>query len=126
MNKDDSTLLQMSYVVFGLLLAYVFWSAFETIGTQTGWSDRYDEWYPMAATGISLISAFGFVWSLNKDSERREYFLSSIGELRKVTWPSYLDTRRMTIVVCVVVGFFAVVLALFDFVWAKILGVMLA
>lgn len=126
MNKDDSTLLQISYVVFALLLAFVFWSALQTLGIQTGWADRYDEWYPMFATAISLVGAVASVWGLNRNSDRRDYFLASIAELRKVTWPSYLDTRRMTIVVCIVVGVFSVILALFDFLWSKILGVLLA
>jgi len=43
-----------------------------------------------------------------------------------VTWPSMPDTRRMTLIVCVVVGIFAVILAVFDLVWAKILGLLIA
>jgi preprotein translocase subunit SecE len=63
---------------------------------------------------------------LGSNKERHEYFLAAIGELRKVTWPSMPDTRRMTLIVCVVVGIFAVILAIFDFVWAKMLGLLIA
>ena len=52
----------------------------------------------------------GLVFGLKSDKERDEYFLQAIAELRKVTWPSVAETKQKTIVVCVVVGVFAVIL----------------
>jgi preprotein translocase subunit SecE len=126
MNKDDATWLRIGYVVFAGLVAFTLWKASQTLGIQTGWSDRYSEFYSPVASLISLVlGALVSLW-LAKDQDRHEYFLASVGELRKVTWPSLPDTRRMTVVVCVVVGIFAAILALFDTLWSKILGTILA
>lgn len=125
MQKDDATWLRIAYVVFGLIVGYTASKAMTTVGVQTGWGDKYS-WFPAVIYISSILSAVLFVFFLAKDQERHKYFLDSIGELRKVTWPSFIDTRRMTIVVCVVVGIFSMILSAFDFVWAKMLGWLLA
>ena len=125
MKKDDATILQIFYVVFALIIGFVAWSASGTFGTQTGWAERYDEWFGVASTVVSVLVGAAAAFVLAGSKERHDYFLASIGELRKVTWPGFLDTRRMTIVVCAVVGVFAVILAVFDFMWAKLLGLIL-
>ena len=125
MQKDDATWLKISYVVFALIVGYTTTKAMGTVGIQTGWSQRYD-WFPIASMAFSILVGVLGTWYLSNDKDRAEYFLSSIGEVRRVTWPSFIDTRRMTIVVCVVVGVFAAILAVFDFLWAEILKVLLA
>ena len=126
MNKDDSYWLRVCYVIFAAIVGYTAWKAFGTLGVQTGWSDRFDEWYGTAAGVGAVVLAAAGVWFLVHDKERHEYFLAAIGELRKVSWPSVLDTRRMTTVVVIVVGIFAVILAIFDLIWAKIFGLLLS
>jgi preprotein translocase SecE subunit len=126
MNKDDAYWLRVCYIVFGAIVAFTAWKATGTIGVQTGWADRYEAWYPAAAVIFAIAVAIGASFYLFADKERHEYFLSALGELRKVSWPSVLDTRRMTTVVCIVVGIFAVILSIFDLVWAKIFGLLLS
>ncbi|WP_141736299.1 preprotein translocase subunit SecE [Oligoflexus tunisiensis] len=125
MNKDDSYWLKLAYVAFAALVALAFYKAFGTLGVQLGWSDRFD-WYQPATTAASLALGVAGAYMLGSKKERHEYFLASIGELRKVTWPSMPDTRRMTMIVCVVVGIFAIILAIFDFIWSKFLGLLIA
>ena len=125
MNKDDSYWLKVAYVLFAAIAGYTMYKATGTIGVQTGWSDRYDEWYQPAATALSVVFALVAVWFLVQNKERHAYFLAAIGELRKVSWPSLLDTRRMTLIVCVVVGIFAAILAVFDLIWAKVFALLL-
>jgi preprotein translocase subunit SecE len=125
MNKDDSYWLKLAYVAFAALVALAFYKAFGTLGVQAGWLDRFD-WYQPVTTAASLALGVAAAFYLGSNKERHEYFLAAIGELRKVTWPSMPDTRRMTVIVCVVVGIFAVILAIFDFIWAKMLGLLIA
>ena len=125
MNKDDSYWLKLAYVAFAALVALAIYKAFGTAGVQTGWTDRFD-WYQPVTTAASLALGVGAAFLLASNKDRHEYFLAAIGELRKVTWPSMPDTRRMTVIVCVVVGIFAVILAIFDFIWAKVLGLLIA
>jgi preprotein translocase subunit SecE len=121
MKKDDAFYLRFCYAAFGFVVFFVFSKAFETVGLQTGWAERFYEWFSVATTAVSLVVAVLALWYLIQDKERHEYFLSSIGELRKVSWPTAVDTRRMTVIVCVVVFIFAVILAIFDEIWAFIL-----
>ena len=124
MQKDDATWLKLSYLVCALISSFVMWKFFQTLGIQFSWLDKYS-WFQSVAIVASLAIGFLFVFWLKSDKERDEYFLQSIAELRKVTWPSAAETKQKTIVVCVVVGVFAVILAFFDFVWTKALGLLL-
>ncbi|SME87979.1 preprotein translocase subunit SecE [Pseudobacteriovorax antillogorgiicola] len=125
MKKDDAFYLRLAYVIFAGLVAFTSYKALETIGVQTGFSEKFDELFQPASLIVALLIGAGTSLFLSRDKERHEYFLASVGELRKVTWPSFPDTRRMTIVVCVVVGIFAAILAAFDLIWAELLGIIL-
>ena len=126
MQKDDSYWLKVVYVTFTALVFYVATKAVTTIGIQTGWIDRYDSAFKFGTPLFSIVVALASVFFLAKDKKRHEYFLASIGELRKVSWPSFVDTRKMTLIVCVVVGIFAVILAIFDLIWAKALSLLIS
>ncbi len=125
MGKDDATWLNICYVLFALLAAFVGYKAIATLGIHLGWTERYDEWFPIVnnLSGIA-IGAASALW-LRSSLDRREFHLSAIGEVRKVTWPSAEDTKKMTIIVAVVVGIFAVILSIFDVVWSKVLQLVL-
>lgn len=125
MSKDDATWLNVAYVAFLLLMAFVAYKAFETLGIQAGWAERF-EWFGIAATIGSALVGIGAAWGVKADPERHEYLLSAVGELRKVSWPSWADTKRMTLIVCIVVGIFAIIVGIFDVVWAKALKLLLA
>ncbi len=124
MQKDDATWLKLSYVVCALLSSFVMWKFFQTLGIQFNWLDKYS-WYQSVAAVASVAVGGSFTFWLKSDKERDDYFLQAIAELRKVTWPSVAETKQKTIVVCVVVGVFAVILAVFDLVWTKALGLLL-
>jgi preprotein translocase SecE subunit len=126
MQKDDATWLNVAYVCFLLLISFVAYKLIETVGIQFDWTERYDEWFPTASTIAAVVIGVGGTWWLRADKERHEYFLASIAELRKVTWPSWADIKRMTLIVCVVVVIFAVILAIFDIIWARALKMLLA
>lgn|GEM_PF-727040 len=120
-EKSDSTWLNVGSAIFGALVALVTAKSFEMFGVQFGWAERYDQWYPIAQNISTVVMGIlGVVW-LRINKERNEYLLASVNELRKVSWPSMVDTRRMTTVVFVVVGIFAIILGIFDVVWASVL-----
>lgn len=55
-----------------------------------------------------------------------KWWRETIGELRKVVWPTPRDAFQMTKVVLLVMAAMSVVLGLFDFVFSKLLGLILA
>jgi preprotein translocase subunit SecE len=54
------------------------------------------------------------------------YFRETSGELRKVTWPTRQEARRLTTVVVVVVAIMSAMLGLFDFAFARLVGILVA
>src|SRR5688572_5068383 len=121
MSKDDATWLNISYVLFAIIVAFIAYKAIFTLGLQYGWIERYDEWFPTANNiGGILLGAAAAFW-LKSDPERREYHLSVITEMRKVTWPTMESTKKMTMIVAVVVAIFSVILSIFDVAWSKVL-----
>ena len=125
MGKDDATWLNICYVSLALLMAFVAYKLIATVGVQFGWTERYDEWFPVVNNLGGIVVGGSFVIWLRSDFLRREYHLSAIGEIRKVTWPSFNDTKKMTIIVAIVVAIFSVILSVFDILWSKILQVIL-
>jgi len=125
MHKDDTFWLNAIYVIFFLLSALVVYKTFETIGIQSGWSERF-EWFDLVTTIASIAIGGGVTWWLRAEKDRHDYFLASIAELRRVTWPTWAETKRMTIIVVIVVGVFAVILGVFDMMWTKALKFIIA
>jgi preprotein translocase subunit SecE len=125
MSKDDATWLKICYAIAAIIIAYTGWKAMGTIGLHSGLSEKYVEVFPLVATVVSIAIGVLVTWYLAHDSSRNDYFLAAIGETRKVTWPTFIDTRRMTMVVCIVVGVFAVIVAIFDAAWARVLRALL-
>lgn len=124
MGKDDSTWLNLSHVLFFIAIAYLGAKAIETLGIQFGWVERYDWYENFKIVGGGLFGAAA-AWWLRSSSERMEYHLSAVAELRKVTWPTFEETKRMTIIVAVVVFIFAIILAIFDYAWSHVLQLIL-
>jgi preprotein translocase subunit SecE len=125
MTKDDATWLNVCYVAFACLSGFFCFEALDTLGLQTGWLERFDWWSP-AATFAALILGLLFSFLLRNNKERHEYFLASISELKKVQWPTWPDTKRMTIIVVVVVGIFAAVVGVFDVAWSRVLKTLIS
>ena len=126
MSKDDSTLLNFAYIAFAAAIAFVCYQTVLSLGVRTNWVEKYDTWFSYANIGLAILVGMGSTWALRANAERHEFFLSAIAELRKVTWPSSEDTRKMTMVVCVVVVIFAMIVGVFDLAWAKAIGLLLS
>jgi preprotein translocase subunit SecE len=54
------------------------------------------------------------------------WWRETIGELRKVSWPTVPEARRMTGIVLVVMAATAVVLGLLDFIFSRLIGFLVA
>ncbi len=53
------------------------------------------------------------------------FWRETIGELRKVSWPTLPEARRLTMIVLVVMAIMAVFLGLIDFVFSALMGLIL-
>ena len=121
MTKDDATWLKICYVALAALFSYIAFQSVYTVGLQNGWIERYDEWFPLVNNISAIFLGASAAFWVGSNRVRREYHESAIGEIRKVKWPSIPDTKKMTVIVVIVVAIFAVILAVFDMFWTKAL-----
>ncbi len=126
MTKDDGTWLNICYVTCALIFIYVLWKALNSVGLFSGLLEDYSDWFAPVAGTISVVVGIAVVYYARRQQENHEYYLASIGELRKVTWPTWLDTKKMTIIVVIVVGIFSAILAVFDLWFAWLLNKIIA
>ena len=54
------------------------------------------------------------------------YYRETVGELRKVVWPSWPEARNLTLVVLAVITLMAIVLGFFDWLFAEMVRLLLS
>ena len=58
-TKDDATWLNICYIVFAMIVAYIVYKAAYTVGLQFGFVERYDEWFPLVSRVCSIVAGGG-------------------------------------------------------------------
>ena len=76
-----------------------------------GWHDA--NWVAFALTGATLIYMF-------RNVATQEFANDVVIELKKVTWPTWKETRQSTMVVLITVAIVGLILGGFDLIWAKL------
>jgi preprotein translocase subunit SecE len=61
-----------------------------------------------------------------KSSAIAIWWRETVGELRKVSWPTYAEARRLTTIVLVVMAVMAVLLGVLDFVFSRLITMLIA
>jgi preprotein translocase subunit SecE len=65
-----------------------------------------------------------------KSEKKSNFFVrwwrETIGELRKVTWPSLPEARRLTYIVLLVMAMMSFLLGLLDFIFSRVITLILA
>lgn len=125
MQKDDATWLRTAYALSALIIAFVFWKAVMFAGLKSGYLEQNEAVFNIGAVIAAAVISGIIMWVIASNGERHEYLLASVGELRKVHWPSWENTKKLTWVVVVVVAIFSAILTVFDMAWAKTLKMML-
>src|SRR6267142_1376873 len=110
----------IGYVVLaisaGLFLEHLLLAAFGAFGpTQPLTRPLWSEWTWSTVIGLGLTGATAvYLWVSPKTNQ---VSMEIIAELRKVSWPSFAETKAATIAVIVASMIAAVLLGLFDVLW---------
>jgi preprotein translocase subunit SecE len=77
-----------------------------------------EDWTVTTVIGYAIAAGTAIAFWRNARAHRIS--LEVAGELKKVTWPSLRETRAATVAVVVATFIAAIILGLFDFVWARL------
>lgn len=102
----------LMFLVGGMVLAYVLVQMTDWIW---GYFQKPD---PMSIFLIGVIAAAGLTFSLWRSPRVFAVASETVGELRKVTWPTRKETSQATVVVIILVIICAIFLGIFDFFWS--------
>ncbi len=95
--------------VLGLLFSYTRWNDPALFG---------EDWTLTTVVGYTAAAIAAVVaWRTPKV---QTVSLEIAGELKKVTWPSLRETRAATVAVVIATFVAAIILGIFDYVWAKL------
>ena len=126
MQKDDRTWLNICLVCLVLIASLLFWKVITFVTFKYLPAYTNELWFNplviLVAVGLGLAAVF----LLQHDSEREEFLLGSVSEVRRVSWPTWEVTRKLTLIACIVVAIFSVILFVFDGIWGRILHLLLA
>lgn len=118
------------YVLFseGLLAILVWWALAETI--LSFWNIFQIHTIEFLGFHAAYVIAFAvvapsFVYLL-RNQAAQDFANEVLIELKKVTWPSWKETRQATVVVLVLVAIIAAILGGFDLIWAKLIKFILS
>lgn len=64
--------------------------------------------------------------SRKKGNPVSRYLRETTAELRKVTWPTRKEATQLTVIVLIVIGLTSVFLGLMDFLFARLIGVIIS
>lgn len=120
------------YVIFSFLtLGFILWSTLGRLFAALAYSlDIPDP--AILGNQFTAANLLGFFIALGvglwgyKHPRANEFSHDVVNELRKVTWPSRKETQSHTIVVLITTAIIALILGVFDLVWAELTGLIYA
>jgi preprotein translocase subunit SecE len=118
---DPKRMVVIFYVLAALAVGVFAEKVLELVFSYVRWNDPTifgDEWRLTTVLGFALAAvAAVVVWRTPKT---QTVSLEIASELKKVTWPTLRETRAATLAVVLATFVAAVILGLFDYVWAAI------
>jgi preprotein translocase subunit SecE len=118
---DPRRMVVIFFVLAALALG-VFLEKILALGfTYARWNDPAvfgEDWSLTTVLGFAIAAAVAVVaW---RTGRTQTVSLEVASELKKVTWPTMRETRAATVAVVIATFVAAVVLGVFDYVWAKL------
>jgi len=124
-NEDAMSVaryVNLSFVAIGLILYVVLGELFSALIEVAGSSANFAILGSNFRLGqlLAMAASVGVALYLRKNEKVYEYAMEVGQELSKVTWPTWKDTKRATIVVIVTTLVISIILGLLDLVWGAV------
>ncbi|MFL5391804.1 MAG: preprotein translocase subunit SecE [Myxococcales bacterium] len=118
---DPKRLVGIFFVLATLAIAVFLEKVLALVFSYTRWTDVAvfgEDWTLSTVLGfvIAVVAAV-VLWRTPKVQATS---LDIASELKKVTWPTFRETRAATVAVVIATFVAAIILGVFDYVWAKV------
>lgn len=121
----NSQVITFLYVVAGILAGYFVDSLVMEASAYRHWENPALLGMIPASTVAAIVLGGLVFFALLRNHQATSFTDEVVTELRKVAWPSREETLNNTLIVIGATLFFSVLLALYDFAWAKLTGLFL-
>ncbi len=118
---------QVTLGALAVAVAIGFWRLHQTLMSPpsflTNWFGGVDVWWPAVYWGLPFASTLVCWWisyRLVNLPRFADFLIAVEAEMNKVSWPTWAELVRGSIVVLVTILALAVVLALFDLAWSSL------
>jgi preprotein translocase subunit SecE len=120
-GMDPKRLVAIFFVLAAIAIGVFLEKVLGLVFSYTRWNDPAvfgEDWTLSTILGFAVAAVAAIVaWRTPKVQTTS---LEIAGELKKVTWPTFRETRAATVAVVVATFIAAVILGVFDYVWAKV------
>jgi preprotein translocase subunit SecE len=124
MESQYKKWVNLSYLAVAVLLGYIVFSLSQRL-TSTYDLETHVQNIDLIIRVLSIVAG-GILFLILYRNERANEFMSEVVvELSRVTWPTRRETASATLVVIIMVMISGMVLGFFDYVWTKILQLVL-
>lgn len=110
----------LMFITGGMILAYVLVQSTDWVW---GYFQKPD---PLRVFLVGVFVAAAITFALWRNPRTFSVASETVGELRKVTWPTRKETSQATVVVIILVIICAFFLGMFDFFWSWATNLLLA
>jgi preprotein translocase subunit SecE len=118
---DPGRLVAIFFVFAALAIAIFLEKVLALVFTYARWNDVAvfgEDWTLSTVLGFAIAAVAAIV--LWRTPKIQTTSLDIAGELKKVTWPTFRETRAATVAVVIATFIAAIILGVFDYVWAKV------
>jgi preprotein translocase subunit SecE len=120
-GMDPKRMVGIFFVLAAIAVGVFLEKVLALVFTYARWNDPAvfgEDWTLTTVLGFAIAAVAAVVaW---RAPRTQTVALEIAGELKKVTWPTLRETRAATVAVVVATFTAAVILGVFDFVWARI------
>lgn len=113
MDKTNSKILTLSFVAFSILIGFTISTLLRVFSGAFGIIAKLMN-YDIFRHGVPVVIALSLFVYLQFNKSILKWADEVIGEVKKIVWPPFKDTRGMTIIVVVMVLISSVIVSVFD------------
>lgn len=121
----NSRFVTLLFVIGGVVVGFFVESAITEIANAAHWENPSLAGIVSASSLVAIASGIVTFFALLRTRRVTSFTDSVVSELLKVAWPSREETMNNTMIVIGATLFFAILLAVYDFAWAKLTGIFL-